>query len=192
MYGIIHMQLILVRHSKTLQEKSKSNLLWQLSPEGIQLADALSQNQLIKNVECLYTSDQTKALQTALLLAKDNYIPIKVFPQLTEATSITNGYFENYEARVAQWHNTTEDRINNGETAKEALSRFNEIIENVVSVSQRIYANIGIVSHANVLSLFTAQFEERSSAEIHAHIRMPDVAILNWESRTLIKRFGYD
>lgn len=186
------MQLILVRHSKTLQEKSKSNLLWQLSPEGIQLAEALSQNQLIQNVECLYTSDQTKALQTALLLAKDNYIPIKVFPQLTEATSITNGYFENYEVRVAQWHNTNEDRINNGETAKEALSRFNEVIENVVSVSQRIYANLGIVSHANVLSLFTAQFEVRSSAEIHAHIQMPDVAILNWEARTLIKRFGYD
>jgi broad specificity phosphatase PhoE len=186
------MQLILVRHSKTLQEKSKSNLLWQLSSEGIQLADALSQNQLIKNIECLYTSDQTKALQTTLLLAKDNYIPIKIFPQLTEATSITNGYFENYESRVTQWHNTKEDRINNGETAKEALARFNETIKNIVESSQSIYPCIGIVSHANVLSLYTAQFEDRTSSEIHSHIRMPDIAVLDWDEHRLIKRFGYD
>jgi broad specificity phosphatase PhoE len=186
------MQLILVRHSKTLQDKTKSNLLWQLSPEGIQLAELLAKDSLIQKVGCFYTSDQTKAIQTTLLLAKDNYIPIRVFPELTEATSITNGYFDDYEHRVSLWHQDPEDRINNGETSKEALARFNKIINSIITNAQNSSENIGIVSHANVLSLFTAQFENRNSAEIHKQIRMPDTAILDWESRRLIKRFGDD
>lgn len=185
------MQLVLIRHSKTTLEKDKSNLVWQLSPEGIALAEQLSQNPSIKNLEVLYSSDQTKALHTALLLAKDNYIPIRVEQSLTEATSITNGFFENYEKEMGNWHTDPTYRINNGETTEEALIRFSIIIDRLVARHTTI-ERLGIVSHANILSLFTSQYESRTSLEIHHAIRMPDYAIVDWDTKKLLKTFGND
>jgi len=98
------MKLVLIRHSKTILNKEVPNEQWILSEEGIRLAQELSYNSIIKECEVIYSSLQTKALETALLLGKNNYIPIRTEQSLTETTSVTNGFFENFEDEIIKWH----------------------------------------------------------------------------------------
>src|SRR5438105_450861 len=86
------MKVTLIRHSKTLVEQQKPIVLWGLSDEGIEKAKALSSNDTIKIIQVLYTSLQTKAIETAVYLGKPNGIPIRTNNDFTEITSFTNTF----------------------------------------------------------------------------------------------------
>lgn len=183
------MLITLIRHSKTKPNKDAPRVLWNLTEEGLKLAQQFSLKQEIKNVNVLYSSLQTKALHTSILLAQDNYIQIKTNPDLTELTSITKNFIEDFEGEVKKLYSGEIERINGGESIKEGLFRFNNALEEIVKV-EKDTPNIGIVAHGNILSLFSAQFIDISPYEIHHKIQMPDVAILDWDSKKFIKFFG--
>jgi len=69
------------------------------------------------------------------------------------------------------------------------LIRFSSAVEKIVS-SNSDKGTIGIVSHGNVLSLYIGQFDERRALGIHGSLKMPDYAILDWDSKKLLKQFG--
>jgi broad specificity phosphatase PhoE len=77
------MNFILIRHSKTDRNPQAPITCWGLADEGVQLANELSQKDVIKNLDVVYASFQTKALETAVLLAKPNATPIKADDNLT-------------------------------------------------------------------------------------------------------------
>ncbi len=77
------MKIIFIRHSKTKIEPKIPVTRWGLSDEGIELAKKLSAHDIIKQLDVLYTSFQTKALETTIYLAKPNAIPIKTDNNLT-------------------------------------------------------------------------------------------------------------
>lgn len=183
------MILTLIRHSKTVLEKEVPNLLWKLSDEGISLAIELAQSEVINGVEIMYSSLQTKALQTTLLLAKDNHIPIKTHSDLTELTSITNKFIEDFETTVQSLYRGEVERVNDGESISEGQIRFNAAIEEIIETEQG-KDNIGIVAHGNILSIFAAQYTDKSAYEIHKTLKMPDVAIFDWDTKKFIKFFG--
>ncbi|MBP9758995.1 histidine phosphatase family protein [Candidatus Dojkabacteria bacterium] len=182
------MKILLIRHSKTILDKNNSSLVWRLSDEGIELCEKLSNNQYIKNCKAIYSSFQTKALETALLLAKPNNISIKPFDNLTETTSVTNGFFANYEEEVKKWHDGGY-RINNGETKEESLNRFNKAIETITTAEIKNDI-IGIVSHANVLAIFSEQFSNKDSYTIHNSLSMPDIALFDTATKQFISYWG--
>src|SRR5579864_4753650 len=86
------MKITLIRHSKTLVDPQKPITLWGLSDEGVEKAKALSSDPMIKDLQILYASSQTKAIETAVYLAKPNSIPIKTNYNFTEITSFTNRF----------------------------------------------------------------------------------------------------
>lgn len=183
------MKLVLIRHSKTKSEPNVNPLLWKLSDEGIELAKSLSKKDYIKNIGVIYSSFQTKAVETSLLLAKDNFIHIKFDNSLTELTSITNGFIPNYEESVEKLYKGSITSINKGETLEQGLDRFNKTIKQIV-FNEKDKNIIGIVAHCNILSLFSAQFINKSALEIHNSMDMPDVAIFDWESKKFINFYG--
>jgi broad specificity phosphatase PhoE len=183
------MLITLIRHSKTKFSKDIPNVLWQLTDEGVELASQLSMQKEIKDIQVLYSSLQTKALQTAIILAKDNQIPIKTNPELTELTSITNGIIEDFEGELKKLYSGEIKNINNGETIEEGKLRFNRAIEVIIKTESR-HKNLGIVAHANVLSIFSSQFTDKLPFDIHQKMGMPDIAILDWETKKFIKFYG--
>jgi broad specificity phosphatase PhoE len=186
------MLLTLIRHSKTTPTAEIPIPRWGLNEQGIELAKALALTESIQAVDILYSSLQTKALETAVLLAKPNAMGIKTDDRLTEITSFTNQFeadLETYEKRAHQFYAGTLDRINQGETVAEALSRFNEALTDIVQW-EADKQNIGIVSHGNILAYFCAQFMPVEMAVFHKTIRMPDVAIFDWEGKQFLKMFG--
>lgn len=178
-------EIVFIRHSKTLVNKSILSDLWTLSDEGVGLMRNFSQNQDLVGIDMIFTSFQLKALQTTSELAKILHVPIYPIKELTESTSITNGYFEDFENEIQKWHRG-EYRINKGETKQETLDRINAAIDHIIkSFSDK--TKIAIVSHGNVLAAFAEQFCDQDSYTLHKNMQMPDLAILDILNRKFVK-----
>jgi broad specificity phosphatase PhoE len=183
------MQLYLVRHSNTRFEPETPNEQWVLSEVGVQRAELLAQHSLLADTELVCTSMQLKAMATGLKIAELLRVPMRPDHDLTELSSITKDFIPNYEEAVTQLYAGQIDRINGGETLDEALQRFNGAIERIIS-NHRDIGRLAVVSHCNILSLFAAQFDERSAHDLHGIMGMPDVAVLDWETKQFSLPFG--
>lgn len=188
------MQLVLIKHSKTSIEADKPIPLWFLSSEGIKLAEKLSATDVIRSLDVIYSSLQTKALETAVILAKPNYIPLEVNSGLGEITSFTRKYLEEplYSKAVKDFYNGKTKRIAGGETGEEALNRFWHALEVIVKREKNLSrTRVGIVSHGNILSYFASQFLDKEAKELHDKIAMPDYAIFDWQKKQFLNVFGW-
>src|SRR5258708_15956469 len=179
------MNLVLIRHSKTKRDPNVPITRWGLAEEGIEAAKKLSSNRNIQQLDLLYASLQTKALETAVILAKPNALPIKTNDGLTEITSYTNKFIPDitiYEQTLKDYYAGKTQRINGGETLQEALDRFNSAIESIVK-ENKDKKRIGIVSHGHILTLFSSQFKELDLYSTHLQIKQPDIALFDWNKK---------
>lgn len=186
------MKIILIRHSKTKRDSNVPIPLWGLAEEGIEAARELSSNKKIQQLDVLYASLQTKALETAVLLAKPNAIPIKTNDGLTEITSYTNKFIPDiaiYEQTLKNYYAGKIQRINGGETLQEALARFNSTIETIVK-ENKDKKSIGIVSHGHILTLYSSQFKKIDLYDTHLRIKQPDISVFDWDKKMFKKFFG--
>lgn len=191
------MKLILIRHSKSLPNPETPIPQWGLTAEGTELAKSLAQKSVIKKLEVIYSSLQTKALETAGLLAKSHNLPVKTNKDLTEISSFTKGLIgqkpgdEEFEKFVEDFYQGKIERFRGGETYQEALKRFIRAIQQIIKEETvRGVENIGVVSHGNILSFFSAQYCEYPPLEIHKMIKMPDISVLDWDQKKFVSFFG--
>lgn len=183
------MKYTFIRHSKTIADMSVNPKVWMLSDEGREKALKLSESEYIENLDVIYSSLQTKALETSVLIAKNNHIPIKTDDRLTEITSITNKIIIDYKTEVGDFLAGKVNRLNDGETIQEALNRFESALEDISKIEGDL-KNIGIVSHGTMLSIFADKYSNKSVIDIHQSIKMPDLAIFDWENKEFINFYG--
>ncbi|MBD3329343.1 hypothetical protein GF357_02505 [Candidatus Dojkabacteria bacterium] len=185
--NIPNMKAIFIRHSKTVFEKDTPPVNWVLSEEGVKLAKDFAKKEAFSSLDVIYSSLQNKALETAVILAKPNRIPIDTCHELTEVTSITNGIIPDYEETVRKFHEGELENINNGETIQQALDRFSKALKRISSKFPN--GTVGIVSHANILSIYLSRFCSYNSYQLHKKIQMPDYAIMDYSKKKLTKLF---
>lgn len=185
------MNLVLVRHSKSLVNPDIPIPTWGLSEEGVILAKGLREITVINSLEVVYSSLQSKALETAVYMTKNSGIQIKTDNRLTESTSFTNKFvdLEQLAQNTKDYYSNTDLSINNGETFQEALNRFMTAIENIIK-AEAGKKNIGIVSHGNILAAFSNQYIHKDVYQLAESIKQPDIAVLNWETRKFTTFFG--
>ncbi len=183
------MKLVLIRHSNTKMEPEKYNPLWSLSLKGIENASRLAEHPLVQDIEVIYTSNQLKALHTGVIIASNLGVFVNQHEDLTELTSLTNDWKEDYDGFINDIYSGNIVRHGDGESLQEATARFTRTLVDIVS-NENGKNVIGVVAHGNVLSLFASQYEDRTALEIHHSIQMPDIAVLDWESKTFEVTFG--
>ncbi|MBI4100295.1 histidine phosphatase family protein [Candidatus Microgenomates bacterium] len=185
------MNIVFIRHSKSLINPDIPITTWGLSEEGVSLAKKLNNLKKIKELDVIYASLQPKALETAILATKNSGIPIKIDNRLTETTSFTNKFvnLEQLEKNTKEYFSNENSRINNGETGKEALARFNKAI-NDIFITEKDKKDIGIVSHGNILASFAVQYTKGDAFELVENMKQPDLAVFNWETKKFTIFFG--
>lgn len=182
------MKITLIRHSKTAVKPEVPITLWGLSDVGIEKAQELANESAIQELDVLYSSLQTKAIETMVYLAKPNLIPMRTNKDLTEITSFTNKFFtgDEYTQQIEKYYSRTIDRIADGETIDEALSRFMRALEDIVA-REKNAKNIGIVTHGYILSFFSGKYSDLSPFDLHHSLKQPDVAEFDWDSKSFTK-----
>lgn len=185
------MNLVFIRHSKSLVNPNIPITSWGLSEEGRILAKKLNSLPQTKTIEVIYSSLQPKALQTAALATENLDIAVKKDNNLTESTSFTNKFvsLKELEENTRRYYAEKTCSINGGETFKEAQDRFAKALEDIVKKEQG-KETIGIVSHGNILAGFVSQITEADPFEIIEKIAQPDVAVFDWNTKQFISGFG--
>ena len=185
------MNLVFIRHSKSLVNPDIPITTWGLSDEGVMLAKKLNELSQIKNLDVIYTSLQLKALETAILATKNLGIPVKTDDRLTESTSFTNKFvsLEQLEENNKKYFSGKQISINGGETIEEAHSRFMIALRDIAAAEDG-KSNVGIVSHGNILATFSEEIIEKNALQLVEAIKQPDIAIFNWDSHQFTNFFG--
>ncbi len=185
------MKFVLIRHSKSQVDPNRPIMRWGLSGEGIKRAQTLADTELIRGLDVIYASEQTKAIETMLYLAKPNAVSMHVRADLTETTSFTNEFFaqDEHERLVREYFGGRLDRVAGGETTGEALARFEGALASISrECSDR--SRVGVVAHGGVLSLLTAEYTGQAAYEVLIALEQPDVAEFDWESKEFTKKWG--
>jgi len=185
------MNLVLIRHSKSLIDPNIPINKWGLSSEGVKLAEKLNKIPQVKSLDVLYSSLQPKALETAALATKDTRIEIKTDDRLTESTSFTNKFIspELLEQNTIKYYSNMNVGFNGGESFEQSLVRFNLAMEDITK-AEADKKSVGIVSHGNILTAFTSQFVNKGTYELHESMGYPDIAVLNWDTKQFTTFFG--
>lgn len=184
------MKIVLIRHSKTKFDPSIPIPLWHLTDEGKEKALELFGNNDFPKVDLVYSSLQTKAVETAIILSKIQTIPFKTDPDLTEVSSFTKEVFTTgYEEMVNNYYNGEVERLSGGETILEALERFEGALNKISEVEKG--KDIAVITHGNILAFLTSKYDKRKTArELHDFIQMPDYSIIDWDMKKFIKYWG--
>ena len=173
------MKIVLVRHVQTNVEPEVNSTLWTLSDDGRQAAAELAENAIFNGSEAIYSSLQPKAIETAEILGTALQVPVLQEEGLAELSSVTRGFIGDYAGTVHRLYAGEIQNINGGDTLKQATDQFSQAV-GIIATKHVGAEKIVIVSHANVLSLFTAQYCDQAAIDLHNTIAMPDVAVLDW------------
>lgn len=182
------MLFTLIRHAKSKVDPEVPITLWGLILDGIESADRLAQQEGIKNLDVIYSSYQTKAIETMLHLAQPNCLPMRAHEGLAEISSFTKKFYggQQYEDNIRDFYADSLARTEDGATIEEALTRFKAALDAIAN-SNSDKQNVGIVTHGYVLSFFTARYTNTSALDWHHTIAMPDVAVFDWSSKSFVR-----
>ena len=185
------MKFVLIRHSKSQVNADRPIMRWGLSDEGVERAQALSESTLVRSVAAIYASEQTKAIETMVYLAKPNGIPMHVQANLTETTSFTNRFFaqDEHERLLQAYFTGSVGRVAEGETTAEALDRFEGALAAIADEGGDL-DRVGVVAHGGVLALLTAKYTGQEAYAVLLGVEQPDVAEFDWSQKRFTKMWG--
>jgi broad specificity phosphatase PhoE len=179
------LEFVLVRHALTRVEEDFPITTWGLTRDGIAASEDLAAMRVIRDADVVYSSSQTKAIETMMHLAKPNHIPMRVSEGITEITSFTLKFFREpeYSANYDGFFGGRLERIAGGESSSEALRRFEQALD-TIALTECGARKVCIVSHGAILSFFTAKHTGWGVNDIQQRIAMPDIAVFDWHSKS--------
>ncbi|MBQ3725667.1 MAG: histidine phosphatase family protein [Selenomonadaceae bacterium] len=155
------MRIFLIRHGETewnRQNRLQGNSDTHLSPEGFHQAITLSEHAPFHHVDAIYSSDLTRALSTANILAERFDLTVKVLPELRETDfgdwegRFINDLFKESPKDFGKFF-TDPERCHppNGETFLEAQARVMIGIREIIANHDN--QNVVVVSHGAAIRL---------------------------------------
>lgn len=165
--------LILVRHSVPKIERHLPAHDWGLSAEGVERAKDLGRRLEPFGADRVFSSCEPKAVQTALAIAQVLGLGNTELAQLGEHDRRDVPFYDDpqtFRGLLREFFERPGERVFGGESAKEALARFNEGIEEVRRSGSRMQI---VVSHGTVMSLFVSQQSQRAAESVWEQLTMP-------------------
>ncbi len=145
-------KIVFLRHAHTEKDPSVNASLWGLSDEGKKQAENICKLPVIKNVDKIYLSEERKTLLTVkpLIENKKEYETFSFFNEVKRGDKFLSD--EDFEKEKIKQLQDLSYHAFNGESGKEALSRFKEGVDRVKEEGKTVL----IVTHGTVLNLYFA------------------------------------
>ncbi|MFQ5919973.1 MAG: histidine phosphatase family protein [Thermoplasmata archaeon] len=174
-------RVVLVRHGHPRQE-GEDHAHWALSSEGRAAAALLSKDPIWKGVGLLLTSPERKAEETARVIAEALGTPVEIREDLREVRRPWEA--EGYEDKIRAF---LKGRAPKGwETREAAEARLQRVVSKITGAK----ADIGVVSHALLLTLFLARASSSEPAFWLQHsIGFAEFAVYESDADVLLQGF---
>jgi len=153
--------LIFLRHAPTLKDPNVPNDQWGIKPESIDLLTELSNLSDFQNINLIYSSTKTKAIQTALTFANKNSLNTIQVSELGEIKKpgAEKLSVEDYDKLKIQILSDFNFSVNNSETANQALDRFTAAVAKINTENE--CKKVLIVSHGITMTLYFAKLQNQ-------------------------------
>ena len=174
-------QVVLVRHGHPAVE-GEDPARWILSDEGREAARILSENSIWEGVGRIFTSPEWKAKDTARIITETWGIPVEVREDLREVRRPWEA--EGYEDKIRAF--LKGEGPDGWETREAAETRLRRLMEVFLLGN----ADVGVVSHALLLTLFLARVSSvRPSFWLHHSIGFAEYAVYDSDAGVLLRGF---
>ncbi len=171
--------LLLIRHSLPDIKPETSSTEWVLSGVGRERCKSLAK--LIKEYapQTIVTSDEMKAFQTGAIIARNLDIPVTIFENLHEHKRDPNGFKDQvgFEQCMADFFSHPNDLIFGKETAEQALQRFSNSLEAVLSHYPG--GNIAVVTHGTVMTLWVTHLTGENPYSFWKRLGIPALVVFS-------------
>ncbi len=171
--------LFLIRHAETRQDPSISPSQWHLTERAYAACEDLAERLRERNLSRIITSEEFKAKETGRVLAGHLGVPWSIAPNLYEHERTGVPYLEQevWLERLESFFTHPDDLILGNETGTQARQRFDKAVREVLED----YPNkpLAIVTHASVMSLFVAHYNEVDVFSFWQRLKMPDEVVLS-------------
>jgi broad specificity phosphatase PhoE len=178
--------LYLARHAAVVPRPDQPAASWHLSPAGRSAAEALAAANSWPALARLYSSAEPKAIATAQRIAARNGLPLSIEPRLCE---VERPWTEDDYRELAH-HYLRGEAVEGWEERSAASKRIDGAVRDVVAAHGA--ADVGIVSHGLVLSLYLAGvlgLDGPATVDLWEGIDFADYAILDPSARRLLQPF---
>ena len=148
-------RIIFLRHADVEKDPNLSAVLWKLSEKGKKQAEEIANLVIMNTVDVIYVSEERKTALTIKPLAK---ILGKKIKQLSFFNEVKRGdkflTKEEFETEKKRQLTNLNYHAFEGESAKEALTRFKQGVRQILE--KNIGKTILIVTHGTILNIYFA------------------------------------
>ena len=147
-------KLLLIKHARPEVDPAVASEAWRAGHEGRDGAKRLAERLASYRFARLYSSVEPKALETAQIVARPRGLSVSEYPDLHEhdRRNVPHMASREFISMVALFFNEPAARVLGNETADEAYARFGAAVDGVLATERG--ADVGIVTHGTVISLF--------------------------------------
>lgn len=184
--------LILVKHSVPEIVESLPASEWRLSDLGRARAERLAEQLKHYQPEVIVSSKETKAKETADIIAGIPRLEIRVAEDLHEHDRSNVPYlaYDEFQASVREFFQKPGEIVFGKETADQAYARFYRSVHAILN--EHTNKTVVIVTHGTVISLFVSRLTGRSDFEIWNMLGLPSFIAMDLHSRTLVVKSSVD
>jgi broad specificity phosphatase PhoE len=184
--------LILVKHSVPDIVENVPASEWELSGLGRERAERLAELLKQYKPEAIICSKETKAKETAEIIAGIHQIELHIAEDLHEHDRSNVPYLahDEFQASIHEFFQKPSQLVFGKETADQAHERFYRSVHSILSEHRN--KTVVVVTHGTVISLFVSRLTGRSDFEIWKLLGLPSFIAMDLHSNTLIVRSNID
>lgn len=148
-------KIIFLRHANTQKNPNLNAALWELSEEGKKQTEEIASLSIMNKVDVIYISREKKTALTVESLARKlgkEAIPVSFFNEVKRGDKFLTK--EEFEAEKVKQLKDLDYHAFDGESGKEALTRFKQGIDQILK--ENIGKTILVVTHGTVLNIYFA------------------------------------
>ena len=171
-------KLVLVRHSKPEVDLTQPAQEWRLGETGWRRAKLLAGRLNSFAPTVIWSSKETKAIETAGVIAGAFQVPVRVTHGLEEHHRSGTRYFPTqleFEGAVERFSAKPEQLVLGTETADQALKRFTTAINQAIALGD---LQTIVVTHGTIVTLYVAGKCGVSPMEFWKRLGLPSFVII--------------
>jgi broad specificity phosphatase PhoE len=173
-------RLHLIRHGPVRVGLGRPSSQWELAPGAREAVAALACKVRDAGIRRVVSSSETKAVQTARVLAEELGVPVESRPGLEEHHRLPEHRIPSDDAfrrAIAELFARPTEIVFGAESASMALERFHRAIHAIMAETG---GDELVVSHGTVISLLVERGRNASALSIWRSLQMPDHVALEW------------
>jgi len=174
------LSLILVRHAAPKIESDVAPSEWALSEAGRAAAQSLGERLSKLGSRAIVASPEAKARMTAELIALSLGSEVNLDAGFVEHRRPGLGFLppKEFESAIRLAFARPDERVFGGESANEALARFESAIE------RHKARPLIVVTHGTILSLFIGRHSRMEPFSLWTSLKLPEAFLLDEENRS--------